>query len=66
MNFFLCFSVQACPAPHGVQGLTWNPVFLSWIPAGVYADENRGGKDDFLVILTHQSMLYNKFFTEKI
>jgi len=32
------------PAPYLIRG---NPVFLSWIPAGVYPEENRGGNDGF-------------------
>jgi len=30
-----------------IPGLTRNPLFLSWIPAGVYPDENRGRNDTF-------------------
>jgi hypothetical protein len=30
------------PAPYLIRG---NPVFASWIPAGVYPDENRGWND---------------------
>jgi len=30
--------------PYLIRG---NPVFLSWIPAGVYSDRNRGRNDDY-------------------
>jgi hypothetical protein len=34
-----------------IPGLTRNPVFPNWIPAGVYPDGNRGGNDSSQIIV---------------
>jgi len=41
-----------------IPGLTRNPVFLSWIPAGVYPDGNRGGNDGFGINLRERWTAY--------
>ena len=34
-----------------IPGLTRNPVFSIWIPAGVYPDGNRGGNENSWIVV---------------